>query len=203
MIRKIIYQKLYAMINDVSVEHSSSLNQYAKLLIKRIQETTELELSQTFIENFPIIVAIHDIGKKDIPSYILNKNDKLTDDEYKIIQSHCQKGYEQLQNAFQNITLNREERELINLCKESCLYHHERLDGSGYPFGLKRVPLIAQMVGIIDSFDAMTMNRCYKKAMSQEKAFYTLIHSDKYNEEIIYLLMEVLKNENNIRNTDK
>lgn len=203
MIRKIIYQKLYAMINDVSVEHSSSLNQYAKLLIKGIQETTDMELSQTFIKNFPIIVAIHDIGKKDIPSYILNKTDKLTEDEYQIIQSHCQKGYEQIQLTFQGISLNREEEELINLCKESCLFHHERLDGSGYPLGLKKVPLVAQMVGIIDSFDAMTTDRCYKKAMSQENALNMLVKSDKYNEEIIYVLMEVLKNENEIRNSDE
>ena len=127
----------------------------------------------------------------------------MTDDEYECVQRHCILGYEDLQEAFNNIPLNEEERELIELCKESCLYHHERLDGSGYPYGYKQIPLIAQMVGILDSFDAMTVNRCYKKAMSKEEAIKKLIQSDKYNEEFIYVLSEVIENENEIRNSDK
>ncbi|MFR1686015.1 MAG: HD-GYP domain-containing protein [Massilimicrobiota timonensis] len=203
MIRDFVYQRLESMINTVPTEHSQSLNQYAKDFIKGIQEKCDVTMSHVFIENFPMIVTIHDIGKKHIPDYILEKTTQLTDDEYECVKRHCILGYEDLQKAFNNIPLNEEERELIELCKESCLYHHERLDGSGYPYGYKQIPLIAQMVGILDSFDAMAVNRCYKKAMSKEEAIKKLIQSDKYNEEFIYVLSEVIENENEIRNSDK
>lgn len=203
MIRDFVYQRLESMINTVPTEHSQSLNQYAKDFIKGIQEKCDVTMSHVFIKNFPMIVTIHDIGKKHIPDYILEKTTQLTDDEYECVKRHCILGYEDLQKAFNNIPLNEEERELIELCKESCLYHHERLDGSGYPYGYKQIPLIAQMVGILDSFDAMTVNRCYKKAMSKEEAIKKLIQSDKYNEEFIYVLSEVIENENEIRNSDK
>lgn len=206
MIREFVYQRLNSLIDNVQVEHSSFLNQYAKDFIKGIQENCDVRMSHVFIENFPIIVAIHDIGKKHIPDYILNKTSGLTDEEYEIIKKHCLYGYEDLQNTFKKLSLNKEENELIELCKESCLYHHERLDGSGYPYRLKDVPLVGQLVGILDSYDAMTMKRCYKDGIDKEEAIRKLIESDKYNEEFIYVLENIIggdKNESQIRDSDK
>lgn len=206
MIREFVYQRLNSLIDNVQVEHSSFLNQYAKDFIKGIQEKCDVTMSHVFIENFPMIVAVHDIGKKHIPDYILEKTTQLTDDEYECVKRHCILGYEDLQKAFNNTSLNKEERELIELCKDSCLYHHERLDGSGYPYRLKDVPLVGQMVGILDSYDAMTMKRCYKDGIDKKEAIRKLIESDKYNEEFIYVLENIIggdKDESQIRDSDK
>ena len=99
---------------------------------------------------------LHDIGKIAIPDAILNKDSRLTDDEYAIMKSHTTKGAEILKDFT-----------LLDHVTEGAQYHHERPDGRGYPQGLKgeEIPLYARIIGVADAFDAMTANRVYRKQM--------------------------------------
>mgnify|MGYP000126069364 CR=1 FL=1 len=103
--------------------------------------------------------ALHDIGKVAIGNDILEKPDRLTDEEYALMKSHVEKGAQILKNFT-----------LINHVEEGALYHHERYDGSGYMYGLKgeEIPLNARIIGIADAFDAMTANRVYRKKLDKD-----------------------------------
>lgn len=107
----------------------------------------------------------HDIGKIHIPFSILNKKDKLTEEEFRIIQLHPKIGARLLKN--------------LNYCSEiieAVLYHHERWDGYGYPCGLqgKEIPFYSRILSVADAFEAMTSERPYKKALPQNLALEEL-----------------------------
>ncbi|AIS51637.1 metal dependent phosphohydrolase [Thermoanaerobacter kivui] len=108
---------------------------------------------------------LHDIGKFLVPVSILDKPEKLTDIEYEFVKIHPGYGAEMLK-IFPSL------KELI----PGVLYHHERLDGSGYPFGVSIIPLSAQIIGICDSFDAMTTKRPYNenRLKSMQEAIFEL-----------------------------
>lgn len=97
---------------------------------------------------------LHDIGKLVIPPAILNKEGKLTPEEYEVVKGHVVKGYELIKDLHIDIRV-----------KEACLLHHERCDGSGYPFKVKtdRISPFARVLAIADVYDAMTSNRAYRK----------------------------------------
>lgn len=99
---------------------------------------------------------LHDIGKLMIPNEILTKPGKLSSDEFKIMKQHVNLGYEKLKN--QNIDMR---------VKEACLLHHEKCDGTGYPFGLKSkdIPTVAKIIAVADVYDAMTAARVYRGAL--------------------------------------
>jgi putative two-component system response regulator len=101
---------------------------------------------------------MHDIGKIGIPDSILQKKGSLTDAEWQIMRKHPEFGYEILKDSFVPV---------IELAAEIALSHHEKYDGSGYPYGLvgDEIPLSGRVVAIADFFDALTMDRCYRKAM--------------------------------------
>ena len=99
---------------------------------------------------------LHDIGKIAIPDSILNKDSRLTDEEYAKMKSHTVEGARILDDFT-----------LLDHVTEGAEYHHERYDGKGYPKGLKgeEIPLFARIIGVADAFDAMTANRVYRKQM--------------------------------------
>jgi hypothetical protein len=105
--------------------------------------------------------VLHDIGKIGIPDAVLNKPDKLTEHEFNLIKEHPVRGYRMIQHVR---SLRRE--------SEGVRYHHERLDGSGYPDGLigDEIPLIARIIAVADVFDALTSARPYRDAFSCEEA---------------------------------
>ncbi|MFU0782852.1 MAG: Metal dependent phosphohydrolase [Thermoanaerobacterium thermosaccharolyticum] len=133
---------------------------------------------------------LHDIGKTMIPINILAKPDKLTNLEYDLIKLHSDYGADILE-ALPPLTY------LI----PAVLYHHERLDGSGYPYGLKFIPLSAQIIAVCDSFDAMTNKRSYsyKKVKSFDEAIQDLKDcNNKYNQMLVSALEKVLKNNESV-----
>lgn len=105
---------------------------------------------------------LHDIGKAKVPLHVLNKPAPLTDEEWVIMKQHPSFGLEMLHGT------NVPERG-----KTVVVQHHEKLNGTGYPYGLKgdQIPLISQVVSLCDAYDAMTTNRVYKKAMKPFTAF--------------------------------
>lgn len=104
---------------------------------------------------------IHDIGKIGIPNDVLNKTGKLSDEEFKLIRNHSVMSSDIC-------------KPLISLKKESYIarYHHERFDGNGYPGELsnRNIPFLSRILSVVDSYDAMTSDRPYRKALSKEKA---------------------------------
>lgn len=109
------------------------------------------------IQNLHYVALLHDIGKIGIPDSILKKSDKLTEDEYAQIKLHPVIGGEILKDIH-----------TIPHVEEGALYHHERYDGRGYPKGLKgeQIPITARIIGIADSYDAMSSDRVYRAHLS-------------------------------------
>lgn len=105
---------------------------------------------------------LHDIGKIGTPSKILNKPGRLTDEEYKVVQSHPVVSY--------NIVIPLQQ--ILGKALDAIRYHHEKLDGSGYPYKLSgtTIPISARIMAVADIYDALTTDRPYRKGMSEAKA---------------------------------
>lgn len=119
--------------------------------------------------------ALHDIGKITIPDSILNKPGRLTPEEFDIMKTHSAAGGELV-----NQVVAYREEPLVKAAFEICRWHHERFDGNGYPDGLKgdEIPVSAQVVSLADVYDALTSERCYKKAYSHEKAIAMILNNE-------------------------
>src|SRR5438874_3330417 len=109
---------------------------------------------------------MHDIGKLGIPDSVLGKHSALDESEWSLVRTHPEMGLNLLDRAGQS------SREVL-----AVLYHHERLDGSGYPYGLQAeaIPLEARIVAVADTYDALTSDRPYRRACSQAEARRVLI----------------------------
>ena len=116
------------------------------------------------IEQLRICGLMHDIGKLMIPKEILAKESRLTSAEYEQIKSHPYEGYRMVKKY------------LSHTVADAVLYHHERMDGSGYPYGVKHdvISLEARIIMIADCFDAMTVDRSYKPAITSDEALNEL-----------------------------
>ncbi len=124
-----------------------------------------LKLSEENIKELELAGLVHDIGKIAIPDAILYKPMKLNPEEFNILKNHTEVGYQILKEAD-------EYSRLADYAK----YHHERMDGLGYPSGLKGecIPYFARIICIADAFEAMTANRPYRRAQSTEFAINEL-----------------------------
>jgi HD-GYP domain-containing protein (c-di-GMP phosphodiesterase class II) len=130
------------------------------------QIAVQLQLSDRDIETVEFAAALHDIGKIAVPDHVLLKPGRLTDDEFEWIRKHPEFGWMTVRNAdeFQEAAL------LI-------LHHHERLDGSGYPGGLRgsEIPLGARIISVADAYDALTTTRPYRPGRTHEEALSQLL----------------------------
>lgn len=115
----------------------------------------QLNLAEEMVHEAGFAGLLHDIGKVGIPLKVLNKPGKLTDSEFAIVKSHPEVGAKILIESYQ----------VSPVVLDVCLHHHEKIDGTGYPFGLKgdTISLFAKMGAVCDVYDAITSNRPYKK----------------------------------------
>ncbi len=160
-IRGIYDKTIKALVDSVDAKdrytsgHSQRVAQYSMEIAKRMGKSEE--------EQLKIYKAglMHDIGKIRVPESIINKNGKLTDEEYSIIKVHTECGGRILSQVF-------DDEDFFFASK----YHHERYDGKGYPNGLSGeiIPEVARIVGVADSYDAMTSNRSYRDLLPQDVA---------------------------------
>lgn len=123
---------------------------------------TLLDFKEEEVEEIHIAAHLHDIGKIGVPDDVLNKTDKLNEEEWTAMKKHPQIGADILSKS-----------KHLNELKDIVLYHHERFDGTGYPQGLKgeKIPVGARIIAICDSIDAMTSNRSYRKAYTFEYCY--------------------------------
>lgn len=136
--------------------HSTSVSRYSEALARAIN------LPESEVERIKIGAMLHDVGKIGIPESVLKKPGKLTDEEWEIMKQHPTIGAEKV------LAPNEALRDLIPIVK----YHHERLDGKGYPEKLKgnEIPLAARIVSVADAYHALVSDRPYRKGMPIEKA---------------------------------
>ncbi len=142
--------------------HLWRVSQYAKRL------AGQLGLSNDEILQMTIGGYLHDLGKVGVPDQILRKPDVLTDDEFAVIRTHPVVGAEIIQ-----------EHPLSVIAHDAIRYHHERIDGNGYPDSIpaEALPLSARVIAIADAFDAMTSTRAYRKGMTRQVAIARLLEA--------------------------
>ncbi len=131
-------------------------------------------LTPSYIELMSKSAPLHDVGKIAIPDHILLKPGKLTPEEFDIMKTHAQRGYDMLKRAGDHMG---EQGEFLTLAMEIAGCHHEKWDGSGYPNGLvgDSIPLSARLMAVADVFDALLARRPYKEPMSIAQATATIM----------------------------
>lgn len=137
-------------------KHSNRVAKYSKLMAQKMGAD---RFSQEDIDNLYRTALLHDIGKIAIPDAILNKPAKLTNEEYDVMKKHTIWGGEILSGM-----------EFLPQADMGALYHHERYDGKGYPYGIKSedLPLMIRVISAADALDAMSSNRCYRKQCDRD-----------------------------------
>ena len=132
----------------------------------------EYKLTAEKLDTIVWASALHDIGKIVIPDNIILKAGKLTEDEYEVIKSHTTKGAEIIERV-----IHLDNKEFCDYAYDIARHHHEKYDGNGYPDGLKgeEISIAAQIVSLVDAYDALTSKRIYKEAYSTDKAYQMII----------------------------
>ncbi len=166
--------------------HTSRVTSLSLEIAKKLSQRNKNLFDNRFLENLHIASLLHDIGKIGIAESILNKNGPLDDEERRIMQSHPTVGTVILQPI-------KELQEAIYGVK----YHHEKYDGSGYPEGLKgnKIPLIASIISVADTFDAMTTDRPYRKGLSKDSAIQEIskVSGKQFDPQIAAAFIELYK----------
>ncbi len=162
--------------NGESGPHVRHIHVLTELFLRYlVQITDKYPVARTDINQIGMASALHDIGKMGIPSEIVNKPGRLTDEEFAVMKTHSIIGAQ----TVEQLPYARDE-EFVKISYEICRWHHERYDGRGYPDGLKgdEIPISAQAVALADVYDALTSERVYKKAFSHEKAIQMIVNGE-------------------------
>lgn len=163
-----------------TMEHSQNVANYAVALAK------EIHLPDKTIETIKNAALLHDVGKIGIAQEILLKNGPLTKEEFEVMKRHPVIGV----NILKDVKFLEKELPII-------LHHHERFDGKGYPHGLKayEIPLGARILAVVDAYDAMTTDRPYRKALSNEIAIEELRKGagTQFSEELIDAFIRIIR----------
>ncbi|MCL6471393.1 MAG: diguanylate cyclase [Firmicutes bacterium] len=185
---------LHALIANVESKNQYTHNHSEHVAMLAGLIGREIGLNPTQIEDLRIAGLLHDVGKIAIPAFILQKTEPLTEEEFKELRTHPIIG----------------ERILSTLTKanlqpviEAVLYHHERLDGSGYPQGLvkHKIPLYARIIAVADTLDVLVSNSAYRKALSIDEAIIELRResSTKLDDIVVDALISIMERENAVR----
>lgn len=177
--------------------HLDRMSRYSRLIASGLAE--KYNLDDTYIEHIFMFSPLHDIGKIGIPDNILLKPDVLSDEEKNVMQTHARKGREMIDELIKNFGLGN--IDYMNMLRNIAEFHHEAVNGTGYPSGLKgeEIPIEAKIIAVADVFDALTSARPYKDAWDNEKAFNLLIKlsGEKLDEDCVNVLInnkeEVIK----------
>jgi len=175
-----------ALINAVEAKdkytrgHTERVTEYSVIIAK------ELGLLPAEIERIELSGLLHDIGKIGIPDRILLKPGKLTNEEFEVVKEHPVRAVKMLKPIKQ-----------LSTVFDGIQYHHEKLDGTGYPEGLKgdTIPLVARIITIGDAFDAMTTDRPYRDALAKEEAIRRLKQDShtQFDPELVELFLKCLE----------
>nr|WP_320016634.1 HD-GYP domain-containing protein [uncultured Desulfobacter sp.] len=192
------YQKLQGISRELRESHLHTILALGNAIAKRDSDTDEhnyrvtyyslclaehVKMSPGAIRTLVKGAFLHDVGKIGIRDNILLKQDKLTDEEFKEMQTHVELG----EQIVKDIRWLADAREVI-------LFHHERYDGCGYPFGTagEQIPLTARIFAVVDVFDALTSQRPYKQAFSYEDAIKILFkEAQRFDPKILNAFLKI------------
>ncbi|MDK2946063.1 HD-GYP domain-containing protein [Geotoga petraea] len=155
--------KIAEKYDDITGKHIERVADYSKLIAEKLGKDS------FFTNNIFYYSPLHDLGKLMIDKKILNKEGRLTIDEYEEMKKHTLYAAEIL-----------DEDDEFSFAKNIALYHHEKFDGSGYPYGLsgENIPLEARIVALADVYDSLRSKRTYKPALSHEEAYKIIVEGD-------------------------
>lgn len=184
-------------------DHVFKTAAYTEIILRQMQKEGIYadQLSEEYIEEVVNSAPLHDVGKITVSDVILNKPGKLTDEEFRIMQSHTTEGGKIIDKA---IAIVDEDSGYLNEAKNLALYHHEKWNGKGYPSGLKgeQIPLSARVMAVADVFDALVSRRSYKEPFTVEKAL-DIIREDAGSHFDPYVAQAFLDAEEAVRNIAK
>jgi len=172
-------------------DHVERTSEYIKILVNAMiaHGVHADELRDMDLESFISSARLHDVGKVAIPDCILNKPGKLSDEEFEIMKTHAAQG----EGIINQMASRAGDDEFLRNAKLFAGYHHERWDGTGYPYGLKetKIPLQGRIMAVVDVFDALVSERPYKKPFSEERAVSIIMesagkHFDPYIADVFY-----------------
>ena len=175
-----VFARTVGVKDEYTNKHSNRVAAYTKMIAQKAGYTDEE--SQTFYN----IGKLHDVGKILVPGEILNKPGKLTDEEFAIMKKHASDGYDILKD--------------VKAVPDAALgagYHHERLDGRGYPEGRSadEIPDVAQIIAVADTFDAMYSTRPYRQKMELNKVIAELkrVAGTQLNEKYVHIMLDLIE----------
>ena len=175
-----IMVKVAEMKDPYTVGHQARVSQLATAIAKR------MNLSEKKVESIRIASLIHDIGKVSVPSEILNKPGILTNSEYALVKTHPEIFYKYIKDIDFPVKV-----------ADIILQHHERINGSGYPKGLKddQILLEAKIVGVADVVESMNSKRPYRDALGLDKALDEISRNDGelYDPEVVEVCKKLLR----------
>ena len=177
--------------NSESREHILHIKTATEMMLRQLVKVTDAyPLKEADIALITTASSLHDIGKIRIPEEILNKPGRLTDEEFQIMKTHSEIGAAIIKDMDFP-----QDHPLVHTSWEICRWHHERWDGKGYPDGLKgeEIPICAQVVSIVDVYDALTSERCYKKAFDHDTAIQMILDGQcgQFNPILLMCLKEL------------
>ncbi len=171
--------------------HIDRMARYSRLIAQHLAATGAASLDDETIERIFEFAPLHDIGKIAIPDRILLKPGRLSDTEREEMKLHTLRGQEMIDDIAQNFGLGHLDR--LDLLRHIAESHHEAMDGSGYPHGLRgeEIPIEARIIAVADVFDALTSTRPYKPSWTNDEAFAWLrsLSRSKFDEDCVAALI--------------
>ena len=148
--------------------HIKRTSDVVKIFADKLKDS-DLGLEDSFLDNVINSAPMHDLGKLGIDDAILRKKSGLTDEDFAAMKKHPEIGFNMVKKVLSDV----EEPEFIKVAENVAHYHHEKMDGTGYPAGLKgeEIPVEARIMALADVYDALVSKRCYKAALSSDEAF--------------------------------
>lgn len=156
--------------------HVRRIKRITKILAQQVaNDFPSYGLDDAKIEQITMACVLHDVGKIGIPDNILLKPGRLTKKEFEIIKTHTTIGSSIIDKLPNSV-----DEDYKSCCKEICQFHHEKVDGKGYPAGLKGddIPISAQIVSVVDCYDALSNVRPYKQALPGEVAINMILNGE-------------------------
>lgn len=153
--------------------HIKRTSDVVKIFAKKLMDE-QYGLEWHFLKLVIRSAPMHDLGKIGVDDAILRKQGRFTDEEYNEMKKHSEIGYHMVSEILADV----EEPDFVQVAENVAHYHHEKVDGNGYPHGLKgdEIPVEARIMALADVFDALVSKRCYKEAFSYDEAFEIIEH---------------------------